>query len=255
MLIDTHTHLLSEEFDNDRDEVIKRAKDKGVEKFIEVGYDEKYSTKLVDFVEYNDDFFGAIGIHPHNAIEFTNTTLKNFEKLIKSQKIIAIGEIGLDYYRDLSPRDTQEKIFRQQIELSQSLEMPIIIHCREAKDNLKKILKEYQNLTGIIHSFSGTLQDAYFYIERGFLLGISGVVTYKNSLALKNVVKEIDMQNIVFETDCPYLPPTPYRGKRNEPSYLNFTKEEVVKLKEIDSEIVDKITAENINRIFKIFNK
>jgi TatD DNase family protein len=252
MFIDTHTHLLSEEFDIDREKVIKRAKDVGVFKFIEVGYDESYSEKVAEFVLKNDDFFGSIGIHPHNAMEMTKNTIEKFYSLGQLEKIIAIGEIGLDYYRDLSPRDIQETVFREQIKLALSLSKPIIIHCRDAKDDLKKILKEYNSLSGIIHAFSGTLQDAEFYVKKGFVLGISGVLTYKNNLPLKDLVKNFDLDNIVLETDCPYLPPVPHRGKRNEPSFLNFVREEISNLKCIDVKKIDEITTNNVKRIFGI---
>ncbi len=249
-MIETHCHLLTEAFDADREAVISRAIAGGVTKFIEVGYDEKYSARILDFVKARNNFFCAIGVHPHDAQKFSNSTIKTFFELAKDEKVIAIGEIGLDYYRDLSPREIQKEVFEKQIKLALDLHKPVIIHSREATTGLQKILQKYQNLRGIVHSFSGNLDDAKFYIDRGFLLGISGPITYKNSFALKEVVREIDLENFVLETDCPYLPPVPFRGQRNEPAYLNLIANEIAKIKNTETKIVEDATTKNIEKLF-----
>jgi len=252
MIIDTHTHLLISDFDNDRDEIINRAIENNVKKFVEVGYSEDYSLKAVEFVKNKNNFVCSIGVHPHDSQELTPQTIQKFKKLVleNNKKIAAIGEIGLDYYRDLSPRNIQIDAFKLQIELALELNKPVIIHCREAQNNMKKIISEYPNLKGVIHSFSGDINDAEFYINKGFVLGISGPITYKNSLNLKETIKNIDLKHIILETDCPYLPPVPYRGKKNEPAYLKFVASEIATLKQLDQKIVENITTENAEKIF-----
>jgi TatD DNase family protein len=250
MIIDTHAHLLITRFDNDRDEVINRAIKNNVKKFVEVGYDEEYSIKAASYVKNKENFVCSIGVHPHDASKFTDNTIETFKNLAKNKKVVAIGEIGLDYYRNLSPKETQIKAFKKQIELAISLNKPIIIHSREATEDIKKIVSEYNDLNAVVHSFSGTLNDAEFYINKGFTLGISGPVTYKNNLQLKEVIKNIDLKHIILETDCPYLPPVPHRGERNEPSYLRFIVKEIANLKQIAEQTVENITTQNAEKIF-----
>jgi len=252
MIIDTHTHLLSDEFNQDRDEVINRAIENNIKKFVEVGYNEEYSCKIVEFVKNRLDFVCAIGIHPHDASKLTLKTIQKFKELVleNPKKVVAIGEIGLDYFRNLSPKNEQIDAFKSQIELAISLDKPIVIHCREAKDDMRKILSVYTGLRGVIHSFSGDIRDVEFYTNKGFVLGISGPLTYKNNLKLKEIIKNIDLKNIILETDCPYLPPVPQRGKRNEPSYLQFIASEIASLKQIDQKIVEDITTENAEKLF-----
>ena len=252
MIIDTHTHLMIDAFDKDRDEVINRAIENNVKRFVEVGYDEEYSCRAVEFVKNRENFVCSIGIHPHDASKLISKTIEKFRDLILSntKKVAAIGEIGLDYYRNLSPQNIQVAAFKIQLELAISLSKPVVIHCRDARDDMQKILEGYKNLKGVIHSFSGDIKDAEFYINKGFVLGISGPLTYKTNLSLKEVVKNIDLKYIILETDCPYLPPVPHRGKRNEPAYLKFVASEIANLKQIDSEIVENITTENAEKLF-----
>ncbi len=251
MFIDTHTHLLSDDFEKDREIVIENAKKNGISKFLEVGYDFKYLKVLPDFIRNRKEFFGAVGIHPNNAYELTDDMIKSLESVIlNNKKIVAIGEIGLDYYRDLVPKEIQKKVFVMQLDLAVSLKKPVIIHCRESKEDLKNILKNYQNLSGTIHSFSGNLKDAEFFIERGFVLGLSGVLTYKSNIPLRELIKQIDLKNLVIETDCPYLSPVPYRGKRNEPSFSVYVRDEISRQKDINKIEVDEITNKNVLRIF-----
>lgn len=251
MFIDTHTHLLSNDFDKDREIVIENAKKMGVHKFLEVGYDIKYMELLPDFINNRKEFFGALGVHPNNAYEFNEHVMKDLESIVlKNNKIVAIGEIGLDYYRDFVSKELQEKVFIMQLDLAVSLKKPVVIHCREAKEDLKNILRRYKNLSGTIHSFSGNINDAEFYIERGFVLGLSGVLTYKSNNPLRELIKILDLQNLVIETDCPYLPPVPHRGERNEPSFSIYIRDEISRQKNIDKTEIDKITNRNILRIF-----
>ena len=206
---------------------------------------------MPDFIRNRKEFFGAVGIHPNNAYELTDDMIKSLESVIlNNKKIVAIGEIGLDYYRDLVPKEIQKKVFVMQLDLAVSLKKPVIIHCRESKEDLKNILKNYQNLSGTIHSFSGNLKDAEFFIERGFVLGLSGVLTYKSNIPLRELIKQIDLKNLVIETDCPYLSPVPYRGKRNEPSFSVYVRDEISRQKDINKIEVDEITNKNVLRIF-----
>jgi TatD DNase family protein len=254
MIIDTHTHFLtsSGEFDNDREEVINRAVANGIKKFVEVSYDEEISLRAVDFVKNRPNFVCSIGIHPHDASKLTLKTISKLKELALAnpKKVSAIGEIGLDYFRNLSPKDVQLDAFKLQLELAISLNKPVIIHCRDAKDDMKKTLAKYTGLKGSIHSFSGEIKDAEFYINKGFVLGISGPLTYKNNYRLKEVIKNIDLKNIILETDCPYLPPVPHRGERNEPSYLKYIASEIATLKQLDQKIIEDITTENAEKLF-----
>ncbi|MCP3660476.1 MAG: TatD family hydrolase [Bacteroidetes bacterium] len=251
MIIETHAHLLMSKFDEDRDTVINRAFSAGINKIIEVSYDEYSSEKATIFSAQYDNIFASIGVHPHDALNFTEHTLTKFQKLAKNKTVVAIGEIGLDYYRNLSPKKNQLKVFQKQLDLAQKLDLPVIIHCRDAHEDMQAVLKKYScQFRGVIHSYSGDLNDANFYISRGFLLGIGGPLTYKNNHRLKEVVKEIDLKKIILETDAPYLPPVPHRGKRNEPSYLHYVVEEISNLKNINASEVKNITTFNAEKLF-----
>ena len=231
MLIDTHCHVLKEEYDN-VDVVITNAKKRGVQKLIINGYDLKTSMEAVEIASRYDYVYAAIGIGPENIDDYNDELINKLEKLIVNKKVVAIGEIGLDFYWTKKNADLQEKVFKKQVYLAKEYNLPVIVHNRDATKKVYEILKE-SGVTGIIHCYSGSLEMAKEFIKIGFLLGIGGVITFKNADKLKNVVKQIDLSSIALETDSPYLSPEPYRGKKNEPANIRFVALKIAELKEL----------------------
>ncbi|MFC1485021.1 TatD family hydrolase [bacterium] len=253
MIIDTHTHLLMNKFNNDREEVIKRSQVSGVELFLEVGFDKESSIRAFEFAKSNDAVFAGVGIHPHDAKDLTEESLSKLMEISMHKKVVAWGETGLDYYRNLSPKKSQMVAFQKQIECSIEVGLPLIVHCRDAHRDMRRIIDSYiGNFRGVVHSFSGDINDADFYISKGFLLGIGGPITYKGNEKLKQVVRKVPLDRIILETDCPYLPPVPYRGKRNEPGYLTFVVKEIASIRQEDEDVIEDITTQAAKRLFKI---
>ena len=217
MFTDTHCHIF-EEYYEDIAEVLERAKNVDITRVINNGCDNKSNKEVINLVNKHSNMYGAIGIHPEAIEEYNETDLQFIEDNITNKKIIAIGEIGLDYYYTKDNKEEQIKLFEHQLEIAKKYNLPVIIHSREATKDTIDILKKHE-VTGVIHSFSGSLETAKEYIKMGFLLGINGVITFKNC-NLKDIIKEISLENIILETDSPYLTPTPYRGKKNEPARI-----------------------------------
>ena len=255
MLIDTHAHLSDGRFDVDRDLAIKRASDAGVAKIIEIGC-EPYTWKAsVDLAERNPGIYFALGIHPHEAVQANGELMAALSRACQHRKCVAIGETGLDYYYDHSPRPVQQAVFKAHIKLALELQKPLIIHCRDAYEDLLAILKHQSPLPpvpGVIHCFSGTRADAEAFIGHGFKLGIDGPVTYPKAMVLQEVVKDIPLEHFVLETDAPYLPPQPVRGKRNEPAFIVHTAEAVAYIKKVPIASVIDITTQNARQLFGI---
>lgn len=219
-MIDSHVHLNHPDFGADFDDVVERAQQAGVNKMVNIGFDLPSSRETVVLTDRHAFMYGAVGVHPHDAKTYSDDVEKELETLIENPKILAVGEIGLDYYRDLTPRSEQRKVFDRQIELAQRKDMPIIIHCRDAFDDVVATLKnQADRYRGIFHAFTGDREMATKVLDLGFHIGIGGVVTFKKS-NLDEVVGTLPGSAFVLETDCPYLTPVPYRGKRNEPAYL-----------------------------------
>jgi TatD DNase family protein len=254
MLIDSHAHIDMSEFNNDLDEVIKRADEQGVKAIIDVGIDEASSKAAVALAEKYEQVYAAVGIHPHDAESATETTFKVLESLAYHPKVVAIGEMGLDYYRNLSPRLVQQKVFRQQIELAKKFRKPIIVHDRDAHADTMKILKEQRavEVGGVLHCFSGSWEMAKECLKMGFYISFAGPVTFSNARKLHEVAKKVPLDRILVETDCPFLTPVPFRGKRNEPSYVVKTAEKIAQLKGISFEELAKHTTENAMRLFNL---
>lgn len=252
--IDTHVHLNAEQYDEDLQEVIDRARKANVEKMIVIGFDRQTIERAMKLIEEYDFLYAVIGWHPVDAVDCTVEQLEWIESLAKHPKVVGIGETGLDYHWDKSPKDIQEYWFRKQIQLAQKLNLPIIIHNREATADVVRILQEENaaSVGGIMHSFSGSVETARECIQMNFMIGLSGPVTFKNARQPKEVATEIPLQYLLLETDAPYLTPHPYRGKRNEPSYVPLVAEEIARLKELPVEEVAKKTTENAKRFFKI---
>ncbi|MDR2123132.1 MAG: TatD family hydrolase [Flavobacteriaceae bacterium] len=254
-LIDSHTHLYLESFDEDRDEVIRRAMDAGVERFYLPSIDSSHYSGMVELKNrYPETMFLMAGLHPCDVKPDTyEKELAFVEKKLTEESFAAIGEIGLDLYWDTSTLEIQQQAFRKQIQWAKEYKLPIVIHVREAFEEVLKILREERSpeIQGIFHCFTGTLEQGKEAIELGFSLGIGGVVTFKNG-KIDQFLKEIPLQHIVLETDSPYLAPVPYRGKRNEPAYIKQVAEKLSDIYEILPEEIGRITTENALKIFKI---
>ena len=254
MFIDTHVHLNADQFQEDLQEVIDRARAAKVEKMIVVGFDRITIERAIKLIEEYEFIYAVIGWHPVDAIDCTEKDLAWIEELTHHPKVVGIGETGLDYYWDKSPKEVQQELFRQQIRLAQKVNLPIIIHNRDATGDVVRILKEEnaQTVGGIMHCFSGSVETALECIKMNFMISLGGPVTFKNARLPKMVAKEIALEHLLIETDAPYLAPHPYRGKRNEPSFVPLVPEEIARLKEISVEEVAKSTTENAIKIFKL---
>ena len=254
-MIDTHTHLYAEEFDEDRKEMIQRALDKGISKFFLPAIDSEFHEKMLELEkEFPNQIYAMIGLHPtYVKPETWEKELQIVREYLEKRKFCAIGEIGIDLYWDQSTLEIQIKAFEKQIDWAIEMDLPIVIHTRESFDEVFEILerKKHSKLRGIFHCFSGNLEQAKRAINLNFLLGIGGVVTFKNG-KIDQFLHEIPLQKIVLETDSPYLAPVPYRGKRNESSYLDLVVGKLVNIYEKDFSEISKITDENALKIFKI---
>ncbi|MEH6890972.1 TatD family hydrolase [Bacillus sp. JJ864] len=254
MLFDTHSHLNAEQFKEDLQEVIARMKEVGVSYTVVVGFDEMTIKKAIELAETYDFIYAAVGWHPVDAIDMTEEHLKWLEELAAHPKVVALGEMGLDYHWDKSPKEVQKEVFRKQIKLARKVNLPIIIHNRDATQDIVDILKEENasEVGGIMHCFSGSVEVAKQCVEMNFLISLGGPVTFKNAKKPKEVAMEIPMEQLLIETDCPYLTPHPFRGKRNEPSYVKLVAEEIAKLKGLSYEEVAIKTTENAKKLFGI---
>lgn len=254
MIIDTHCHLYVDAFKTDIDEVIKRAETAGIKKFYLPAID---STEIEHMLQLEERFPGTciamMGLHPCSVKENYREELALVSSWLEKRKFAAIGEIGLDFYWDKTFADQQFEAFREQIELSLKYNLPIVIHTRNAMQETIDVVKEYipRGARGIFHCFGGSLENAKEIIKAGFYLGIGGVLTYKNA-KLINVIKQIDLQHLVLETDAPYLTPEPFRGKRNESSYLVYIAEKLASVKQVSVSEVAAITTENAEKIFGV---
>lgn len=254
-MIDSHCHINDELYKENPKEYVKDAENMGVFEFLVVGYDLKSSELAVDICNKNKECFAAVGIHPSDVKKAGPHDLDKIYKLAKETKVIAIGEIGLDYYwdKEADVRALQKDYFIKQIEIANALNLPISIHCREAIEDCLKILKENPvRRGGIMHCYAGSKEMAPEFIKLGFLLGFGGTVTFKNSIRPKEVVASIPAKSYVLETDAPYLAPHPYRGKENHSKYLYLVRDQIAELRKTTPEQVEKETTENFKRVFKI---
>ena len=268
MLIDTHSHIYWDSYDSDRDEMLKRAIDSGVKYIICPGTDIETSMKAIELAEKYDFVYAAVGFHPHDAIKAEEKELEKIEELSYHPKVVAIGEIGLDFYYNFSPRDKQIEVFRKQIQIAKRRNLPVIIHNRESHKEIFEILESeidgkwtgFGKLVdgklppprGVFHTFSGTVKDAWRAINLGFYISISGVITFKNADKLVDVVKEIQPEHLLVETDSPFLAPHPFRGKRNEPMYVKFVAEKIAQIQGFTVEDIERTTTFNAYRLFRI---
>jgi len=253
-LIDTHAHLEMPQFDGDRDEVIKRTVESGISLIIDVGSDLSGSRTALELARRYDFIYASAGIHPHEVKGVTIETYKEVRKLLSDPKVVAVGEIGLDYYKDYSPRDIQQREFINQIRIAKEFKKPVIVHSRDAREDTLKILKDEKvsEIGGIMHCFSGDEEMARMCMDMGFYISFAGPVTYPNADKLRKVVKSIPTNRLLTETDCPYLAPQQMRGKRNEPAYVRYVAEKIAEVKGLSLEDIERIIELNVYNLFRI---
>ena len=255
MLFDSHAHLNDERFDEDREELINSLKAKGVDLVLNPGACIETSKSSVDLANKYDFIYAAVGVHPHDVGEMTEEDIETLRKLaLENEKVKAIGEIGLDYYYDNSPREIQKKWFKRQIELANELKLPIIIHDRDAHGDTFEIIKNTKSpeIGCVLHCYSGNVELAKEYVKMGCYISIPGTVTFKNNKKTREVAKEIPLEYLLIETDSPYMAPEPHRGKRNDPSLVQFVADKIAQEKGISYEQVCEATKENAKRFFNI---
>lgn len=256
LLVDSHAHIDARIYNKDRDQVIARATEAGVRFIINAGLDLESSTASLKLAQQYAGVFVAIGFHPHNAAKMKDGDLDKLAQLSQESEVVAIGEIGLDFYRNLSPREAQIEAFEQQLELAQRVNLPVIIHCRNAQDEVFAILSQWArrqrgNPLGVLHCFSGDRELAERYIALGFFISFAGPVTYPSSSAAE-IACDIPLDNLLIETDCPFLAPVPHRGKRNEPAFLPLVAERIGQIRGLSLEEVAENTAQNTLRLFRL---
>ena len=248
MFIDTHCHITSNDYD-DIPFLIDKIKNSGISKIIVNGTDMKSNMEVLELTKKYDIVYGAIGFHPTELENFNDDDLMWLEEHIDDDKIVALGEIGLDYHYDNTDKNKEILIFKKQLEIAKKHNKPVIIHSRDAIQDTLNILKKY-NLKGSLHCFSGSLEMAREFIKCGYLIGVGGVVTYKNAKNIVNVIKEISLEYILLETDSPYLTPEPYRKEKNDSSFIPLIARKISEIKEVDVDTVEKITSDNASMLF-----
>jgi TatD DNase family protein len=254
MLFDTHVHLNAEQYNEDLEEVIERAKNEGVSYMVVVGFDRPTIQRAMVLAEEYPFIYACVGWHPVDAIDMTDEDLKWIEELAAHPKVVAIGEMGLDYHWDKSPRDVQQEVLRRQIRLAKKVKLPIVIHNREATADIVEILQQEEaaEVGGIMHCFSGSPEVAKECLKMNFYISLGGPVTFKNAKKPKEVAADVPLDKLLIETDCPYLAPHPYRGKRNEPGYVKLVAEQIAEIKGVSFEEVARITTNNAKKLFDI---
>ncbi len=253
-LIDSHAHLDAGQFASDLPQVLERARQKGVIYIVTVGTDLISSFRAIELANRHHFVYASVGIHPHDADKVGEADLKKLKDLARQPKVVAIGETGLDYYRNYSPRPAQQQLFRDLIHMAKDVGLPLIIHQRHAQDELTAIMDEERGwkMGGVMHCFSGSEKYASRCLEKGFYLSFAGNITFPKATLLRRIIKEIPMERILIETDSPYLAPLPYRGGRNEPSYVEIVAQQIAELKGLSMEQCGKMVTANLKRIFKL---
>ncbi len=252
MFIDSHAHIQLSQFNQDREAVLTRAEKADVSNILVIGFDMETSLGAVELAEKHTHIYATVGMHPHDAKDLTPDVLKTFRELAEHPKVIALGEMGLDYYRNLSPRPVQKEAFKQQLDLAEELQMPIVIHNRDAYMDILPILEARQGrVRGVLHCFTGDVELMQRSLAIGFHIGIGGIVTYPSAKDIRAVAREVPEDRLLIETDCPWLAPQFRRGKRNEPAYVRAVAEKIAELRDTSIETIGKITTENFKNVFK----
>lgn len=260
MLIDTHAHLDFGQFDDDRNAVLDRAWQAGLIAIITIGIDLKTSRAAVALAEAHERVFATVGFHPHDAKRADAVALAELRELAQHPRVVAIGEMGLDFYRDRSPRDVQRRVFRRQLQIAAELGKPVVVHDREAHADTLEILQQwiaesqttFSEYRGVLHCFSGNLALAQAVIELGFFIGVDGPITYRNARKLPDIVKALPLDRLLVETDAPFLTPHPHRGQRNEPAYVRLVAEKIADTKNLPLEEVAQATTANAKALFQL---
>lgn len=253
--VDSHCHLNDERFKDNVDEVVASSFKAGVTTILVVGYDLESSLKAIEIASRHEGIYAAIGFHPENLENVSDDNLNKIKELCKNPKVIAIGEIGLDYhwYKEQKDRDNQKIWFIKQLKMADELGLPVSIHCREAIQDAFDILKEYTpQAKGVLHCYSGSVEMMKEFEKLGYYFGFDGPITYKNSIVPKQCVKEVSIDRILSETDCPYLPPVPFRGQTNYPEYIPYIVRQMSEIKEISLDILSKKIQDNFNKLFHV---
>ena len=252
MLFDTHAHMNDPAFDEDREEVLLGLKDKGVAFMMNVGCCLDSSKDCIAMAEKYPFVYASVGTHPDAADEVDEKVIEQYRQMAAYEKVKAIGEIGLDYYYETIPREIQIKAFRMQMELAKELNMPVIVHERNAHDDGMRVVKDFKGVTGVFHCYSGSAEMARQLVDMGWYIGFTGVLTFKNARKAVETAERIPLDRIVLETDCPFMAPEPFRGKRNDPGYLYRMAERLAEIRGITVEEVHAITTENAKRLYRV---
>ena len=251
--IDSHSHLILEAFDSDRDQVIQEAFSNGITHIVQSCDNLEEIEKNLTLAKKYELLYSSVGIHPHEAKSWSDVTYDTLMRYTNEKKVIAIGECGLDFFYNYSPKDIQLKVFKEQIKIAKEVSLPLIIHTRDAFKETIEILKEEKpEHRGVLHCYTGDLETAKEAIKLGFFISWSGIITFKNAASLKEIAKEISLKDTLIETDCPFLAPIPHRGKRNEPKFVKYVAEELAKIHNVTSEEIGEITSDNTKRLFNI---
>ena len=252
-LVDTHVHFHFPDFDQDRDETIARARQEGVRYFLNVGTDPESSLKSLDLAKTHSNFFATAGIHPHDAKDATSQDMKSIQKMLSEKKMVAIGEVGLDFYRHLSPEDIQIKVFEQFLQMHQETGKPLVIHCRDAYERMLEVLKHFKReaYQGVMHCYSSTKEMMFRFLDLGFHISFAGPLTYKKNDPLREACRACPKDMLLLETDAPFLPPENFRGKRNESSYLIHTAKKAAETRAVT---LDDLCIDTTHNAVKLFH-
>lgn len=254
MIFETHAHYDDSQFDEDRDQMLESLPEAGVGKVVNIGSSRISNDKIIELMDKYDFVYGALGIHPCDSVQLEEMGIEWLEEACEHPKCVAIGEIGLDFYWDKENSEVQKKWFRKMLNLAREKKLPVVIHSRDAARDTIDIMQEEnaQEIGGVIHCFSYSKEIAKIFVDMGFYIGVGGVITFTNGKKLKEAVEVIPMDRIVLETDCPYLAPVPYRGKRNNSAYLTYVVEAIAEIKGISAEEVERVTYENAMRLYRM---
>lgn len=255
IMIDSHAHLNDPAFAEDVEVVVDRAKVAGVETIINVGYDLTSSQRAVELAERFSNLWAVVGLHPHDAKDWTVELRESLKGLLKHPKVLALGEAGLDYYYDHSPREKQRQVFREQLALAQEMGMPVVIHSREATKDTMDIVEEYREVPCLLHCYGGSLETAVLYEKMGHYFSFGGPITFQNAHKLREVASGIPLERILLETDCPYLTPHPHRGKRNEPAHLPLVAKKLAEIHGCTLKEIVEQTVQNTRTFFRLTDK
>ena len=254
MLFDTHAHMNDPAYDEDREQVLLGLKEKGVELVMNVGCCLDSSKDCIAMAETYPFVYASVGSHPDSADEVNEEVIEAYRQMASHSKVLAIGEIGLDYYYETIPREVQQKAFRMQMQLARELNMPVIVHERNAHDDGMRIVKEFKGVTGVFHCYSGSAEMARQLVDLGWYIGFTGVLTFKNARKAIETAESIPLERIVLETDCPFMAPEPFRGKRNDPGYLYRMAERLAEIRNLSVEEIWEITTANAKRLYRLNN-